>query len=62
MKYYSAFNNINDSQYRKEKFRLQIELLKLQEWVLKHNKRVAIIFKVETLRAKAQLLNVLLKI
>ena len=45
MKYYSAFNNINDSQYRKEKFRLQIELLKLQEWVLKHNKRVAIIFE-----------------
>lgn len=45
MKYYSAFNNITDSQYRKEKFRLQIELLKLQEWVLMHNKRVAIIFE-----------------
>lgn len=45
MKYYSAFNDITDSQYRKEKFRLQIELLKLQEWVLKHNKRVAIIFE-----------------
>ena len=45
MKYYSAFNNITDSQYRKEKFRLQIELLKLQEWVLIHNKRVAIIFE-----------------
>ena len=45
MKYYSAFNDITDSQYRKEKFRLQIELLKLQEWVLMHNKRVAIIFE-----------------
>ncbi len=45
MKYYSAFNDITDSQYRKEKFRLQIELLKLQEWVLIHNKRVAIIFE-----------------
>lgn len=45
MKYYSAFNNITDSQYRKEKFILQIELLKLQEWVLMHNKRVAIIFE-----------------
>ncbi len=45
MRYYSAFKNITDSQYRKEKFRLQIELLKLQEWVLMHNKRVAIIFE-----------------
>ena len=43
IKYYNAFENISNSQYHKEKFRLQIELLKLQEWILKNNKRVAVI-------------------
>ena len=45
IKYYSAFEEISNSQYQKEKFRLQIELLKLQEWILKYNKRVAVIFE-----------------
>ena len=45
IKYYSAFQNITDAQYQQEKFRLQIELLKLQEWVLKHDKRIAIVFE-----------------
>jgi polyphosphate kinase 2 len=45
IKYYSAFEDISNSQYQKEKFRLQIELLKLQEWILKYNKRVAVIFE-----------------
>ena len=31
------------TQYRKEKELLQVELLKLQEWVIKENKRVAIV-------------------
>jgi len=31
--------------YRKEKRRLQIELLKLQEWVLKSGKKLAIVFE-----------------
>jgi len=31
--------------YDKEKYEIQIELLKLQEWVVKNNKRVAIIFE-----------------
>jgi len=32
-------------QYQSEKYLLQIELLKLQEWVIKNNKKVAIVFE-----------------
>jgi polyphosphate kinase 2 len=32
-------------QYEVEKYRIQVELLKLQEWVKKNNKRVAIVFE-----------------
>lgn len=31
--------------YEKEKYKLQIELAKLQEWVIENNKRVAIVFE-----------------
>ena len=31
--------------YEKEKYRLQVELLKLQEWVKENNKKVAIVFE-----------------
>lgn len=41
----SDYTELTDSIYREEKFRLQIELLKLQEWIEKNNKRVAIIFE-----------------
>lgn len=41
----SEFLNISAKQYADEKFKLQIELLKLQEWVVKENKRIAIIFE-----------------
>ena len=44
-KYYSAFENVSDKKYRKEKFRYQIELLKLQEWALANDKRIAIVFE-----------------
>ena len=42
--YNSEYKNLSDKQYSKEKFRLQVELLKLQEWVVDNNKKVAIIF------------------
>ena len=45
IKYYNVFKEITDKQYQKEKFRLQVELLKLQEWVLNKEKRVAVIFE-----------------
>jgi polyphosphate kinase 2 len=32
-------------QYDSEKYQLQVELLKLQEWVVKNNKKVAIVFE-----------------
>ena len=32
-------------QYSKEKKRLQVELLKLEEWVIKHNKRIAVVME-----------------
>ncbi len=46
IKYFnSEYNNISDKQYADEKFRLQVELLKLHEWVIKKNKRVAIVLE-----------------
>lgn len=36
---------ISRTQYEKEKFDLQVELLKLQEWVKKEKKRVVIVFE-----------------
>ena len=44
-KFYSAFENISAKKYRKEKYRYQLELLKMQEWALKHGKRIAIVFE-----------------
>lgn len=32
-------------EYEKEKYDIQVELMKLQEWVMKNNKRVAIVFE-----------------
>ena len=42
---YTYNKKITDKQYRNEKRLLQIELLKLQEWVINQNKKVAIIFE-----------------
>lgn len=41
----SDYDSLTNSQFHKEKFRLQKELLKLQEWMLKHKKKVAIVFE-----------------
>ena len=41
----SEYLNITESQYSDEKFKLQVELLKLQEWVVQNNRRIAIIFE-----------------
>ena len=46
VKYFNAeYKNISESQYQDEKFKLQVELLKLQEWVVKYGKRIAIVFE-----------------
>ena len=44
-KFYSAFENVSEKKYRKEKFWYQIELLKMQEWALANDKRIAIVFE-----------------
>ena len=41
----TEYKALSPKQYKKEKKRLQVELLKLHEWVIKENKRVAIIFE-----------------
>ena len=46
VKYFnSEYKNLSDKQYADEKFILQVELLKLQEWVVNNNKRVAIVLE-----------------
>lgn len=44
-KFFDFYRNISLESYRSEKRRLQIELLKIQQWVLENNKRVAIVFE-----------------
>ena len=39
------YQKLNDKSYQLEKRRLQIELLKLQEDVIKNNRRLCIIFE-----------------
>jgi len=41
----TEYKALTPKKYKKEKKRLQVELLKLQEWVVKENKRIAIVFE-----------------
>lgn len=41
----TQYKKLTDAQYQEEKRLLQIELLKLQEWVINYNKSVAILFE-----------------
>ena len=46
VKYFNTdYKNISESQYQDEKFKLQVELLKLQQWIVKKDKRIAIVFE-----------------
>ena len=42
---YKNILKLSEKQFRKEKFLLQKELLKLQEWLLKNNKKLAVVFE-----------------
>lgn len=44
-KFFDFYRNIDYLTYRQEKQRLQIELLKLQHWVIENKKRVALVFE-----------------
>ena len=39
----TEYSELTDNQYKKEKRRLQVELLKLQEWVVGTNQRLSLI-------------------
>ena len=41
----TEYKALSRQKYKKEKERLQVELLKLEEWVIKHGKRVAIVLE-----------------
>ena len=41
----NEYSELKPHQYKKEKHRLQIELLKLQEWVVDTDQRIAIVFE-----------------
>ena len=41
----TEYKKLTPKQYKKEKKRLQVELLKLQEWAQKNSKRIAIVFE-----------------
>ena len=41
----TKYKELTLKSYQKEKRRLQIELLKLQEWVIQSGKRLAIVFE-----------------
>ena len=41
----TEYKALTPQQYKKEKNRLQVELLKFQEWVIKNNKKVAIVLE-----------------
>ena len=41
----TEYSELTNSQYRKDKRRLQIELLKLQEWTIDTNQRIAILLE-----------------
>ena len=48
----TEYKALSPRQYSKEKKRLQVELLKLEEWVIKNNKRVGIVLKDAMLQGK----------
>ena len=41
----TEYKKLSPKQYKKEKKRLQVELLKLQQWTVKKQKRVAIVLE-----------------
>ena len=51
------YQKLNDKSYQLEKRRLQIELLKLQEDVIKNNRRLCIIFEGRDTAGKSSTFN-----
>ena len=42
---HTEYKNLPSDLYTKEKYRLQVELLKMQEWMIKEKKKIAIVLE-----------------
>ena len=54
---HTEYKDLPSELYTKEKYRLQVELLKMQEWMIKEKKKIAIGLRVVMLLAKDLLLS-----
>jgi polyphosphate kinase 2 len=55
----SEYNRLNSDLYRKEKRSLQIEFLKLQNWAIKEEKKIAVVFEGRDTAGKTDTINLL---
>ena len=55
----SEYNRLNPDLYRKEKRSLQIEFLKLQNWAIKEEKKIAVVFEGRDTAGKTDTINLL---
>ena len=55
----TEYAKLTDSVYKQEVERLQVELLKLQNWAIENNKRLAIVFEGRDASGKTGIINVM---
>ena len=55
----TEYSKLSPSAYKKEVERLQIELLKLQNWAIEHNKKLAIVFDGRDASGKTGIINLM---
>ena len=55
----TEYSKLSTSAYKKEVERLQIELLKLQNWAIEHNKKLAIVFEGRDASGKTGIINLM---
>ena len=54
---FEQYNSLAPSQYKKEKYNLQVELLKLQEDVISNKRKIAICFEGRDTAGKSSTIN-----
>jgi len=54
---FEQYNSLAPNLYRKEKYNLQVELLKLQEDIIKNKRRIAICFEGRDTAGKSSTIN-----
>ena len=55
----SEYSRLSEDDYKKERRKLLIELVKLQEWVIKKKKRIAIVYEGRDAAGKTGSISVL---